>query len=147
MKDQKLPFGNITDDTHQNCLQNSRSGTTCGHCGKELPKGLDYFRVTKVYPICRECGDEDLEDLVQPEMSTATIDWTPIEKLTITSEMENWELLLYVEQTKMCALKVPRVVTANITDGKIKVCYSHKLNNDDWRLSKITHFVWLNEPE
>jgi len=144
---QTLPSGNIeyTDYTKQ--AQNSRSGTNCGHCGKEIPSGLDYFRVTKVYHICRECGGKDAKLLAQSEVITADIDWRPIEELVITPDMENWGLLLYVEQKKLCALKIPIVVTATIVNGKIDVCSSHKLSSEDWRLSTITHFVWLNEPE
>lgn len=126
--------------------ENSPSGITCGHCGKELPPGLDYFRVTKVYPICRECGGNEMETMAQSEVRTAAIDWRPIEELIIIPEMENWELLLYVEQTKLCALKIPSVITATIVDGKISICRSHKLQSQDWSLSKITHYVWLTEP-
>jgi len=79
-------------------------------------------------------------------MKTNLIDWKPIEELTIIPEMENWEILLYVEQTKLCALKIPRVITGDIVDGEVKICYSHNLTEQDWNLSKITHYAWLNEP-
>lgn len=141
-----LPSSNIEDIEHTKQAQNSRSGTNCGHCGKEIPSGLDYFRVTKVYPICRECGGKDAELLAQSEVRTAAIDWRPIAELTITTEMENWGILLYVEQKKLCSLKIPKVITATIIDGKVKVCNSHKLQDRDWTLSKITHYAWFNEP-
>jgi hypothetical protein len=80
-------------------------------------------------------------------MKTRSIDWRPYSELVITPEMENWELLLYVEQTKLCSLHIPRVITADIVDGKVQICYSHKLTERDWNLSKITHYTWLNNPE
>jgi len=139
-------------DVHYNKTSNmnsfdSNSVMTCGHCGKELPIGLDYFRVTKVYPICRECGGHETEILAQSETRTAAIDWRPYEELVITPERENWELLLLVEQIKLCYLKVPRVITADIIDGKVRVCYSHRLTEKDWTLSKITHYTWLTNPD
>jgi hypothetical protein len=72
--------------------------------------------------------------------------WKPYSELVITPEMENKELLLYVAQAKMCALKVPRVITADIIDGKVKICYSHRLGEKDFSLSKITHYTWLDDP-
>lgn len=74
------------------------------------------------------------------------IEWMPYETLVITPEMENWELLLYVEQRKLCALKIPKVITADIIDGKVEICRTHNPDDMDWRLSKITHYAWLNDP-
>lgn len=74
------------------------------------------------------------------------IKWIPYEDLVITPKMENRGLLLYVNQKKACALKVPRVITADIIDGKVKICYSHHLYDKDFDLSTITHYIWLNHP-
>ena len=74
-------------------------------------------------------------------------DWQPIEELKITPEMENWELLLYVEQRKLCRLQNPRVITADIIDGKIQICHTHGYENNEINpLGKITHYVWLESP-
>ena len=75
------------------------------------------------------------------------IHWLPYKSLVITPEMENRTLLLYVEQKKLMSLKVPRVITADIIDGKVKICSSHNLDEPKkWRISTITHYTWLDEP-
>jgi hypothetical protein len=84
----------------------------------------------------------------QPEtLLLGNIDWKSYSELVITPEMENYTVLLWVEQKKLCRLHVPRVITGDIVDGKVKICYSHKLTDRDWSLSQITHYAWLNEPE
>ena len=75
------------------------------------------------------------------------IDWKPYEELVITPEMENQSLLLYVEQVKLCARILPEVITADIIDGKVEICNVHRIYSEhDMRLSKITHYTFLNTP-
>jgi hypothetical protein len=75
------------------------------------------------------------------------IEWYPYDSLNITPEMENTDLLLYVEQVKMCHRKVPEILTASIIDGKVEICYSHKPEELDFSLSKITHYTIPNYPQ
>lgn len=75
------------------------------------------------------------------------IEWQPYESLVITPEMENRTILLYVEQKKLMSLQVPRVITADIIDGAVQICSSHNLDDpNEWRVSTITHYAWLNDP-
>lgn len=89
----------------------------------------------------------NISETVIEKTPFGNIDWKPYSELIIIPEMENYTLLLWVEQKKLCRLHVPRVITGDIIDGKVKICYSHKLRERDWNLSKITHYAWLNEPE
>lgn len=73
--------------------------------------------------------------------------WIPIEQLNISPDDENKELLLYVEQVKLCSLRNPRVITADIIDGKIQICHTHGYEDNQINdLGKITHYAWLENP-
>lgn len=75
------------------------------------------------------------------------IEWKPYSELRITPDMENWTILLYVAQEKLCARKLPEVLTGDIIDGKVQICSTHKINEErDWNYSTITHYAWLNDP-
>jgi hypothetical protein len=75
------------------------------------------------------------------------IEWKPYDELKITPEMENQSLLLYVTQVKLCSRIQPEVITADIINGEVHICSVHRIySENDIRLSKITHYAFLNTP-
>lgn len=85
--------------------------------------------------------------------------WAPLSELKITPKMENWEILVYVGQDKMCRRHFPKVVTADVVDGKLLVMHEAdqvfvqtdgSLTDTEGKrvfpLSTASHYAYFNSP-
>ena len=87
------------------------------------------------------------------------IEWIPIEQLNKSKlqELENHQLIFYVEQGKMCKREFPEIITGSVSDCDI-IFVDHdeadeKFHDENrnlrWHsgwISKITHYAQFNNP-